>query len=197
MRRRQGKIFSYQELQQRLEAIQDPRDKAFLCATYATLARVGEVCHGKLKSVPPLGKSGITIDNEKQLIRFTITTEKVQIVRIVPVSMAPRDTSKPPPWGEKWLIDPIIEHIKTCPTEELFDYSSEWGERIFKEHFPESGRNIHSLRKMRATHLRNKEAIGIPVDIQHVAYLGGWININTLHRVYAHLNTADYEKEII
>ena len=189
---------SYEELQERLLNIKNPRDQALLCIAYASLGRVGEIVKHYLirERNPPIKKENIEFNPTKQKLYITLLTEKTMIPRTVPVSTIPRNTSQPPNWGEKWLTDIILNYSINCKKEELFVIIPWQARKIFFKWFPQFNYNFHLLRSWRATHLLTGEVTGKPLPRQIVQRMGGWRSISTMDVVYDQSITQDYENQI-
>lgn len=185
-------VLPYLELRGRLEGMpfSDPllRDRALLSLVYASLGRVGEVVKGRYRESPAIRKRDLVVQENGLHLDIRVHTEKVDIVRIVPVN---REL-------EGWLVDPILSYARRFEDDaaELFPHSTRWAEKIFQKHFPEFGQHIHLMRKWRATHLLQGKCTRKRLTINEVKRMGGWTKLDALARVYDYSVIEDYREMI-
>ena len=184
-------VLSYEELRKILTSIPDLRHQAFLCLTYASFGRVGEVVWHRFdkrdnpldQQNPPLHKNDLKEKNG--LLVIQIKTEKTGRKRLTPLNMQ----------FEAWLVNPILAYAKTVDGF-LFPYSTRWGEKVFEKYFGKFCRqHIHHLRAWRATHaLQGKTTPnGQPLHPNIVARMGGWTDLKALSAIYDQSVIEDYE----
>lgn len=174
-------VITYEDLRERLLGIDRERYQAFLCLTYGTLGRVGEIVRSRYSpgDNPAITKSQLELDGK--YLKVTLITEKTGNVRIVPINRE----------KEAWLVDPILSYVEPLePDSALFDWSTFWGEKLFKRYF--GTWKIHLLRSWRATHLLQGKVTGEALPIQVVRRMGGWKNIKVLSETYDQTVTEDY-----
>jgi len=138
-------LISYEKLYETLNNIPFLRDKAFLCLTYACAGRVGEIVWGRVERTEPISKQDIQIQDEK--IYVNILTEKVRIMRRVPISRVKEGCGANPAPPPEWLTQPILAYMHTIKEDYLFPYSTRWGEKVFEKWF--GTQHIHLLRAWR------------------------------------------------
>lgn len=187
-------FMEYSDLKARLLSIPDRNHKGFLCLTYASLGRVGEVLRHKNDSLhtlkyinPPICAENIRLARSlkgKKLITIQLLTEKARGTRIVPVFIQ----------FEKWLINPFWEIKKEIRKGFMFDYSVRWGQKVFEKYF--NTQNIHSLRHWRITHLLNGSVTGKPIQSHIVARMSGHSRLSS-QSAYDHSVINDYIDDLM
>lgn len=184
-------ILSYEQLKKKLMSVPNTRDRAFLCLTYASLGRVGEIVRHKFDkrtdmvgwTNPPVKKTDLQIKND--LLVIQIQTEKTGRQRLVPVNRH----------FEAWLVQPILA-LASTKENFLFNFSTMWGEKVFEKYFgPICRQKIHHLRVWRATHLLQGKTNprGNPLNPNIVARMGGWTDLKSLTSIYDQSVIEDYE----
>ena len=188
-------LMEYSDLKARLLSVPDRYHKGFLCLTYASLGRVGEVLRHKddglyaIKHInPPIRAENIRLTKSikgRKLVTIQLLTEKSRgNTRVVPVF----------PKFEKWLIMPFWEIKKNVKKGFMFDYSVRWGQKVFEKYF--NNQNIHSLRHWRITHLLNGSVTGTPIQSHIVARMSGHSRLSS-QSAYDHSVIQDYIDDLI
>ncbi len=187
--KREKVLIPYEKVVEVVSSIPSPRDKAFICLTYACAARIGEVVWGCVERTTPVSKENIEVLPEK--IYVTLLTEKVRLLRRVPVSRINEGKGANVPVDPGWLTFPIVSYMSKAAGELLFPYSTRWGQKTFEKYF--GTQHIHLLRSWRQTHLLQGKVTGNPLPRQVVARMAGITNLSTLDRAYDQSVIEDYD----
>lgn len=187
-------LMEYEDLKAKLLSIPDKTHRGFLCLTYASLGRVGEVLRHKNDGLhttkyvnPPISAENVRLTTSikgHKIVTIQLLTEKVGRTRIVPVF----------PQFEKWLIMPFWNIKKDVKQGFMFDYSVRWGQKVYEKYF--NNQNIHSLRHWRITHLLNGSVTGTPIQSHIVARMSGHTRLSS-QSAYDHSVMQDYIDDLI
>lgn len=124
-------VLSYEFVQETLNEIVSPRNKALCAILYGTGARINEV----LK----LRKQNFEEREGHLLISLFTEKNKLHPIRTIPISFK----------REPWLIEPIQNYLRVC-SEQLFSFSDRTVRKITHKYF---GCHPHWFRHSRTTHL--------------------------------------------
>lgn len=181
---------SYKELKERLTSIKDNEHRIMLYTIYAGCARVGEIVKNRYHSDwKSFGYSNLDINPSILLLK--IKTEKTHLDRRVPLSRIDNYKQIYFKNNEAWLTEPIIRFYSLQP-DFNWQYSTRWAQNVFKIYFPEFNNHIHYLRHWRATHLRQGIATGVPLPLDIIKKIGGWVSIKIPEQTYEHSIIEDF-----
>lgn len=175
---------SYEAFREQFETITDPRDAALIATVYCGYARVGEIVRRRYDKKNAISILKVHFSFSPTHLHLDILTEKTKQWRKVPTSRKLED----------WLHEPIRNYLNYVQGDEVFPVSTVTAEKRFEKHF--GTQHIHLLRHWACTHCLQRKRTVLPLSMNEVARLGGWLNFNTFYRTYSHLTTKDFEDKI-
>lgn len=182
--------WSYEQIKERIESIQDIKLKALFCCLYGGMCRISELTGNKTKLKQGLRKQDIeegdreTKEGKKHIIYLTLWNEKQskeQAIKVVVINAT----------REPWLTKPILAWKEQCLTETLFPHSRIWAFNKVKQYF---GFHPHYFRKARTTHFLTGQVTGRPETVEGVRKQGGWTSAKTMMQSYSDYSTQDQEE---
>ena len=182
----------YAKLKDRLNKIEDARDRVLIKTIYAGCARVGEIARNRYHNDwIAFGYSAMSIT--PKILVLNLVTEKTLKNRRVPISRITDITQLYFKNNEAWLTEDLIAYYSAIPTFK-WDIGTRRAEQLFAKYFPEYGNHIHYLRHWRATHLRQGAATGVPLPLDFVKKIGGWSSVKVPEQTYEHSVIEDFIK---
>lgn len=178
-------ILPYNTLKETLDDIDNAQHRCFLKTTYFSLGRVGEIVNTRSKEYPNPAIKKSNFEITKNFLIVNLKTEKRQTQRRVPVARIDLVNEQYFKRNEAWITEDIITYLSYLEKDRaVWDWSTRWGEMVFKKYFPEHKNHIHCLRHWRASHLLAGYATGAKIPAPIVAKLGGWKGTGTLTATY-------------